>query len=89
MGRRIPIIALSSSQRKYLGAWGTEPDRVFLLPSILEPERRQPERRDGTREKRRNLLGLRGGDWCWLAIGNQPHNLIARLPPLLSSQRPA
>ena len=84
---RTKIIALSSAQiDAYRRAWDTEPERVALLPPNVDPARRHPERRlDGTREARRAALGLRADDWCWLAIGRQPHHkgfdrAIAALP---------
>jgi UDP-glucose:(heptosyl)LPS alpha-1,3-glucosyltransferase len=81
------VIALSPSQIEgYRRAWGTEPQRVLLLPPNIERERRHPQRRlDGTRERRRAALGLKQEDWCWLAIGRQPRTkgfdrAIAALP---------
>src|SRR5437763_5336355 len=72
-GSSTRIIALSPFQIEgYRRAWRTEPHRVALLPPNLERERRHPERRrDGSRERRRTMLGLRDEDWCWLAIGRQ------------------
>jgi UDP-glucose:(heptosyl)LPS alpha-1,3-glucosyltransferase len=86
-GASTRVIALSPSQIEgYRRAWGTEPQRVALLPPNIERERRHPERRlDGTRERRRAALGLKDEDWCWLAIGRQPgtkgfDRAIAALP---------
>jgi UDP-glucose:(heptosyl)LPS alpha-1,3-glucosyltransferase len=86
-GANTRVIALSPAQIEgYRRAWQTEPDRVALLPPNVERERRHPERRlDGTRERRRAALGLKDEDWCWLAIGRQPHTkgfdrAIAALP---------
>jgi UDP-glucose:(heptosyl)LPS alpha-1,3-glucosyltransferase len=81
------VIALSPSQIEgYRRAWGTEPQRVTLLPPNIERERRHPQHRlDGTRERRRAALGLKQEDWSWLAIGRQPRTkgfdrAIAALP---------
>ncbi len=73
-GANTRVIALSPSQIEgYRRAWGTEPQRVALLPPNVERERRHPERRlDGTRERRRAALGLKDDDWTWLGIGRQP-----------------
>jgi UDP-glucose:(heptosyl)LPS alpha-1,3-glucosyltransferase len=70
------IIALSPAQiEDYRRAWQTQPDRIALLPPNIERGRRHPQRRcDGTRERRRAVLGLEAGDWCWLAIGRQPRH---------------
>ena len=73
-GANTRIIALSPSQIEgYRRAWGTEPQRVLLLPPNIE------------RERRRAALGLKAEDWCWLAIGRQPRTkgfdrAIAALP---------
>ena len=81
------IIALSPAQiDAYRRAWDTEHERIALLPPNVDPARRHPERRlDGTRETRRAALALEADDWCWLAIGRQPHHkgfdrAIAALP---------
>lgn len=60
----------------YRAAWGTEPERITVLPPTGAPARRQPGlRRDGTRERMRAALGLGQGsddEMVWLAVAVQP-----------------
>ncbi|MFD2182719.1 glycosyltransferase family 4 protein [Rhodoplanes azumiensis] len=56
----------------YRAAWGTEPDRITVLPPTAARDRRQPRlRHDGTRERLRAALGL-GDEIAWLAVAVQP-----------------
>lgn len=56
----------------YRDAWGTEPDRITVLPPTAARERRQPGlRHDGTRERLRSALGL-ADETVWLAVAVQP-----------------
>lgn len=70
-GSHTQIIALSPSQAEgFRSAWHTEPQRIKVLPPIIDRQRRQPQLRgDGTRERFRARLGLQEHDWTWLAIG--------------------
>ena len=73
-GQTTRLMLLSRAQRDgYCDAYGTEPERITLLPPTVAAGRRQPElRHDGTREKMRASLGIAPGDWLWLAVGSAP-----------------
>jgi UDP-glucose:(heptosyl)LPS alpha-1,3-glucosyltransferase len=73
-GRPTRLILLSRPQiEAYRQAWGTEPERIELLPPTTDIGRRQPQfRTDGTRERMRAALGIAPDDWVWFAIGVQP-----------------
>jgi UDP-glucose:(heptosyl)LPS alpha-1,3-glucosyltransferase len=68
------LLLLSARQIEgYRQAWGTESDRMTLLPPNLSTDRRQPQcRTDGTRQAMRASLGIDRGQWLWLAVGIQP-----------------
>ncbi|NVO14986.1 MAG: glycosyltransferase family 4 protein [Rhodoplanes sp.] len=72
-GRATRLLLLSKAQAEsYRAAWGTEPERITVLPPTLSLARRQPAlRRDGTRDNLRAALGL-GGEIVWLAVAVQP-----------------
>jgi UDP-glucose:(heptosyl)LPS alpha-1,3-glucosyltransferase len=69
------ILLLSESQlNEYWSAWRTEPKRLVMLPPTLVPARRKPEyRTNGMRAQSRARLGLRPGDWVWIAACVQPN----------------
>jgi len=68
------ILLLAESQLdEYWNAWRTEPNRLVMLPPTLMAARRKPEYRvNGVRAEWRKRLGLRPGDWVWIATCVQP-----------------
>jgi UDP-glucose:(heptosyl)LPS alpha-1,3-glucosyltransferase len=68
---RTRVLVLTEAQREaYLRAWGTQPDRIEVLPPTIETQRRHPEyRTDGTRERMRAELGLGADEIAVLCVG--------------------
>jgi UDP-glucose:(heptosyl)LPS alpha-1,3-glucosyltransferase len=68
------VLLLSEAQLKeYTGAWGTQPERLVLLPPTISRARQRPELRTcESRMKYRASLGLGENDWVWIAICVQP-----------------
>jgi UDP-glucose:(heptosyl)LPS alpha-1,3-glucosyltransferase len=73
-GSHTRLLMLSARQIEgYRRAWGTEPERMILLPPNLGASRRQPQYRiDGTRQLVRASLDIEPDRWVWLAIGVAP-----------------
>ena len=55
------------------GAWGTEPERLTLMPPTIDRARRHPEfRSGGARERVRGELGVAVDAVVWLAVAAHP-----------------
>lgn len=72
-GRPTRLLMLAAPQADaYAAAWGTEPERITVLPPTVAAARRQPGlRTDGTRAALRERLGLADAT-AWLAVAVQP-----------------
>jgi UDP-glucose:(heptosyl)LPS alpha-1,3-glucosyltransferase len=68
------IIVLDDNQIiEYQSAWGTQLNRMIVVPPTLSPGRRRPEcRTSEIRQRFRSQLGLGQDDWVWLSVGVQP-----------------
>lgn len=73
-GRSTQCLLLSQNQLDgFQQAWGTEPERLALMPPTIDPGRRHPEfRADGSRERIRGELGVVGDTVAWLAVAAHP-----------------
>ncbi|PZA10129.1 glycosyl transferase family 1 [Rhodopseudomonas palustris] len=73
-GRPTQCLLLSQNQLDcFRGAWGTEPERLTLMPPTIDPGRRHPEfRADNTRERIRGELSIAGDTVAWLAVAAHP-----------------
>ncbi|NEW86358.1 glycosyltransferase [Rhodopseudomonas sp. WA056] len=73
-GRPTQCLLLSRDQLDdFARAWGTEPERLTLMPPTIDRARRHPEfRADGTRERMRDELGVAGDATVWLAVAAHP-----------------
>lgn len=73
-GNTAEIILLDDNQIiEYQSAWGTQLNRMMVVPPTLSPARRRPEYRTSEiRQKFRSQLGLAAEDWVWLSVGVQP-----------------
>jgi len=73
-GRRTQCLLLSQPQLEdFRRAWGTEPERLTLMPPTIDRARRHPEfRLDATRDRIRASLGLKPDDIVWLAVAAHP-----------------
>ncbi|MFZ5738078.1 MAG: glycosyltransferase family 4 protein [Pseudomonadota bacterium] len=86
-GRPTRCLLLSQNQLDdFARAWGTEPERLALMPPTIDRTRRHPEfRADGTRERIRRELGIATDAVVWLAVAAHPttkglDRAIAALP---------
>ncbi|NEW91003.1 glycosyltransferase family 4 protein [Rhodopseudomonas sp. BR0M22] len=73
-GRPTQCLLLSQNQLdNFQQAWGTEPERLALMPPTIDPGRRHPElRQDGTRERIRGEFGVGADTIVWLAVAAHP-----------------
>lgn len=71
---RTKVLLLSDAQLdEYAGAWGTQSERLLVLPPTISRSRQKPELRIcQSRWKLRAKLGLAEKDWVWIAICVQP-----------------
>lgn len=72
--RSTTTILLSQAQLlDYWESWGTESQRMYLLPPTLSASRRRPEyRSNGVRKAMRDGLDFSDDTWVWLTTGLQP-----------------
>lgn len=67
------LLLLSQPQiDAYRGAWGTQAERISLLPPTINAARRKPQLRvDGTRKWLREEMAVGANSLVWLAVGSQ------------------
>lgn len=67
------LLLLSQPQvDAYRSAWGTQAERITLLPPTVNAQRRKPQlRTDGTRKWLREEMAVGANGWLWLAVGSQ------------------